>query len=357
MTEFKTDIHDIENPLVSVLVYNYNYGRYLEECLDSIISQTYKNIEILCSDNASTDNSWDVMLSFVQKYPGRITVIRNLENLGGAVNFNNCFYSARGTYYIPMCSDDVMAPDYIEKCISVFKKGPNLGYVMVHHALIDAEGKRTDIAPFYEKSCIIKGEEQAAVYMMATVNPSISQVMYHKIRTSTIKTPTCALANRWYGARLQDFNLCTHYPMAYIKEPLLKYRIHGDNDSLNASENLLEIIGPYILQHQFSDIGNAFNMPGVSARLPESIDKLGALSIRYCVRYLLEENEGTAKRYFHLALAVSPKVSDNDNFQKLKKYWLVDDAGKDEILNEFKEKNNFLTREVSYSPPEGSLII
>ena len=60
-----------KDPLVSVIVYNYNYGRYLSECFfDSVICQTYQNIEILFSDNASTDDSWEIAQSYSQKFPG-----------------------------------------------------------------------------------------------------------------------------------------------------------------------------------------------------------------------------------------------------------------------------------------------
>ena len=48
------------DPLVSVIIYNYNYGRYLSACFDSVINQSYQNIEILFSDNASTDDSWKI---------------------------------------------------------------------------------------------------------------------------------------------------------------------------------------------------------------------------------------------------------------------------------------------------------
>ena len=56
-------------PLVSLLVYNFNYGRYLAECFDSMLAQSYSNIEIIFSDNASTDQSWEIACAYAKKHP------------------------------------------------------------------------------------------------------------------------------------------------------------------------------------------------------------------------------------------------------------------------------------------------
>lgn len=53
-----------KQPLVSILIPNYNYAKYLQHCLDSVVNQTYKNIEIIIQDNASTDNSYEIMLEY-----------------------------------------------------------------------------------------------------------------------------------------------------------------------------------------------------------------------------------------------------------------------------------------------------
>ncbi|KKK77339.1 hypothetical protein LCGC14_2854620, partial [marine sediment metagenome] len=258
MSTFEPQIYNLENPLVSVLVYNYNYGRYLKECLESIVNQTYTNIEIIFSDNASTDDSWDIAQEFVKKYPGKMTITRNRKNLGVDANFRNCFMNLRGKYFINMCSDDVLAVEYVEKCVAVLENNSDLGFVMVHRDILDANGNRTTEAPFYNRSCEINGHDQAAVYMMAAVNPSVSQIMYNAQKTKGC-TATGSLVARWYGTRILDFNMCMRYPVAYIHEPLMSHRIHGENDSLHAANNLLEIIGPYVLHHQFADTAANFD--------------------------------------------------------------------------------------------------
>jgi glycosyltransferase involved in cell wall biosynthesis len=351
---FEPILHDLDTPLVSVLVYNYNYGKYLEDCLESIIAQTYSNIEILFSDNASTDNSWDVALAFAKKYPGRMTVTRNSRNVGPTANLHNCMVNAKGTYFVTLGSDDVMMPNYIEKCLDAFSVEHRLGYVMVHCAIIDSNGKRRDEPSFYDQSCIIRGKDQAAVYMMAAVNPSVSQIMYHRQRYHEAVTGGGTIASRWYGARINDFNLCTQHPMAYIKEPLLLFRVHGQNESTSVGDDLLEVMAPYFLAIQFAEKASLFNMPKVSERLPQAIEKLSLLALRYCVRYLNIHDEITAKRYFHLSASLDIKVEQSELFEKLQQFWESNDENKKTILDSLTEVTNLVSRQKSYAPPKKS---
>lgn len=361
MQVFEPIMNDSDMPLVSVLVYNYNYGRYLEECLQSIINQTYANVEIHFSDNASTDNSWEIASNFCKKYPGRISITRNARNLGSDANWRNCFLNARGKYCLTLSSDDVLLPNCIELCVHVFKKHQNLGFVMMHHAKIDAKSNRFDEPSFYNESCIIQGEDQAAVFMMASINPSISQVMYDKLKLEGVQIESGALSGafmqRWYGARIWDFNLCKKYPMAYIKEAMVLYRVHGENACVSAEENLLEVIGPYMLIRQFYEDAKLLNLKKVIDRYPAAVKKLSSLALRYCIRYLLSKNDAVALRYFHLSVAVSSDIIDDDVFRKLQKYWQVGETEKSTILCDLTGTSNLVERKVSYDPPIGSVKI
>jgi glycosyltransferase involved in cell wall biosynthesis len=348
-------LNDPDRPLVSVIIFNYNYGRYLRQCFDSVFAQTYDNIEICFSDNASTDDSWDIALEYVRKYPGMVTITRNRKNFGSDANLANCLLNARGTYFIELCSDDALMPNYVKQCVHALETHPKAAFAIVHRTIIDEHGQSTEEPPFYNQSCIIPGEEQAAVYMMAAVNPSVSQIMYHRRRA---KISTGAdIAGHWYCSRIMDFNMCCEFPIVYIKEPLLMHRLHLHSHSLRAAENLMEVIGPYVLQHQFAEIASIYNMSKVVDRLPQSLDKLSKLCLRYCVRALIANNEKNALRYFHLAIAISPDVKDDSIFINLQEYWTSDDSGKLKIIESLQSIANLTTRSVSYDPPPGSIPI
>ncbi|AJC93642.1 glycosyltransferase family 2 protein [Campylobacter volucris] len=102
----------MEKKLVSILVSVYNVEKYLEECLDSLIYQTYKNLEIILVNDGSTDNSLDIINMYIQKDP-RIVLI-NQDNHGAGYSRNIGFDNATGEYVIFFDSDDYMRQDAIE---------------------------------------------------------------------------------------------------------------------------------------------------------------------------------------------------------------------------------------------------
>lgn len=104
----------MENELVSVVIPVYNVEKYVEQCLDSVLRQTYRNIEIICVDDASTDNS----LAILRKYADldkRIRIIENVENLGVAFSRNVGFSQVKGKYIYYLDSDDYIELETIEK--------------------------------------------------------------------------------------------------------------------------------------------------------------------------------------------------------------------------------------------------
>jgi glycosyltransferase involved in cell wall biosynthesis len=342
--------------LVSILCYNYNYGRYLRQCLESIFAQTYENIELCFSDNASTDESWGIALEFARKYPGKMHITRNRKNFGVDDNFANCRRNMQGKYYINFCSDDVLYPEYVERCVSVLEMHPNAGLALVNRAIIDEHGGRHEEPPFYNQSCIIPGEEQAAVYMMAGINPSVSQIMYRQAIVDS-RTATGGLVTRYYGTRFLDFNVSIDFDIAYLKEPLLMHRLHGQSDTNQADTSLLPVIGMYVLNHQFADIASVRNLTKVTDRLPQSVEKLARLAIRYSVRSLLVKDEHTARRYFYLAMAMHPRIADDPTWKQLQEYWTGEPALKANSLEQLRTSDNLTARSISYDPPPRSIPI
>jgi glycosyltransferase involved in cell wall biosynthesis len=335
-------------------IFNFNYGRYLRQCFDSVLNQTYNNIEICFSDNASTDDSWEIALEYIRKYPGIMAITRNRKNFGTDANWSNCWVNVRGKYYVEVCSDDALMPDFTAKCVNALETNPKAGFAMVHRLIIDEHGSPTEEPPFYNQTCIIPGPEQAAVYMMAAVNPSVSQIMYNK-KMSLEKSGMGGIASRWYGTRIMDFNMCCDYSMVYIKEPLMMHRLHSMNDSLRAAGTLMEVIGPYVLQHQFADIASHYNLTKAADRLPASLAKLSNLCLRYCVRSLTAQDHKCASQYYHLAAAIMPDISSDSVFQALEEYWASNDQRRLEILKSLQGTDNLTTRSVSYDPPPGSI--
>lgn len=101
--------------LVSVLINNYNYGRFLKPCIDSVLAQTYPNVEIIVVDDGSTDDSLAVARTFVN----RIEVIAQ-ANSGQGSAYNIGFAHAKGEVVLFLDSDDLLAPDVIARSVACF---------------------------------------------------------------------------------------------------------------------------------------------------------------------------------------------------------------------------------------------
>lgn len=93
------------DPLVSVIIANYNNARFLRQCLDSVLEQTYKRIEIVIADDVSTDQSRDVITEYA-KIHSNIVPVLNARNLGVAANRINAVKIAKGEYLTTLDSDD-----------------------------------------------------------------------------------------------------------------------------------------------------------------------------------------------------------------------------------------------------------
>lgn len=107
--------------LISICIPTYNYGNYLPEALNSVISQTYDNIEILVVDDASNDNTEEVVLGF-SKLDNRIRFIRHEKNIGMVNNWNFCLENARGELIKFLFADDYLVDnEAIEKLSSAFE--------------------------------------------------------------------------------------------------------------------------------------------------------------------------------------------------------------------------------------------
>lgn len=102
----ETFYYGMQQAALSVIVANYNNERFIGECLESILSQTYKDLEIIVSDDASTDNSPAIIREYEKKYPGVVKGIFNPNNRGVAQNRHEAILQAKGQFLTTLDSDD-----------------------------------------------------------------------------------------------------------------------------------------------------------------------------------------------------------------------------------------------------------
>lgn len=213
-----------QNPLVSIIITSYNYGRFLRESIDSAINQTYANIEIIAVDDGSKDNSKEIITS----YGNKITAILK-DNGGQASAFNAGFKVSNGEVIVFLDSDDALIPTAIENVICLFN---NQNIAKVHYPLsaIDIDGN-------YLGKMIPEGDLSEG---------DLLETMINKGPESYASSPTTG--NAWARNFLEkvlpipekDYVTC---PDSYltllapmygtikrISEPQAFYRIHGENN-------------------------------------------------------------------------------------------------------------------------------
>ena len=136
-----------EMSLVTVGVASYNNASYIIETLNSIANQTYKNIEVLINDDASTDNSVVLIKGWIQEHPEiQTTLFLNQTNQGICKAGNNILRNAKGKYVCLIGSDDRYMPEFVEKRINLLEETDELtGFCYSLTYVINTEGERTGI--------------------------------------------------------------------------------------------------------------------------------------------------------------------------------------------------------------------
>ena len=123
-------------PRVSIGMPVFNGEKYLKQALDSILAQTYQDFELIISDNASTDRTQQICRVYAAK-DCRIRYYRNEKNLGAPKNFNRVFELSSGEYFKWAAYDDVLAPEYLRKCVSVLDNDASIVLCHSKTACID----------------------------------------------------------------------------------------------------------------------------------------------------------------------------------------------------------------------------
>jgi len=130
---------DHDHPLITIAIPTYNRAdSYLKQAIQSAVTQTYTNIEIIVSDNCSTDNTETLVRSFNDS---RIRYYKQSRNIGMLNNSNFCLDKAKGAYFIQLHSDDLLDPDFVSTCMKAVNGVTHIGIIITGIRVIDEEGK------------------------------------------------------------------------------------------------------------------------------------------------------------------------------------------------------------------------
>ncbi len=129
-------------PRVSIGLPVFNGEKYIEDTLDSILTQTFTDFELIISDNASTDKTLQICREYARR-DSRIIYYRSEKNHGAAWNFNNVFRLSSSFYFKWSAHDDLHDPDYLLKCVRVLDNDPSIVLCHSKIGVINQHGTKT----------------------------------------------------------------------------------------------------------------------------------------------------------------------------------------------------------------------
>jgi len=221
----ETDLTDVTpTKLLSVVMPNYNYGRFVAEAIASVAGQTHAPIDLIVVDDASTDNSVEVIREALNQAKGLndVKLIALEENVGKLGAINRALPHVRGEYFMILDSDDVLTLDYVARTIAELEKAraedPSIAFLYTDCMLISQTGEVLDrgkSAPFdpelLERFSFVPEPAMclaAPVLEAAPYDETIRKgTKHHKWRR--------IVANGWNGR--------------HLAEPLFYYRMHDQN--------------------------------------------------------------------------------------------------------------------------------
>ena len=128
-------------PIVSIGMPVYNGERYLEEALESLLSQSFTDFELIISDNDSTDNTKEICERYAAR-DKRIKYQRFDKNVGATRNYNHVVAEATGKYFKWAAHDDLCEPTYLQRCVDVLDNNPEVGLCYPKTTIINENGER-----------------------------------------------------------------------------------------------------------------------------------------------------------------------------------------------------------------------
>jgi len=311
----------------SICIPNYNYAKYIGETIESVLNQTYQEFSIIIVDNASTDNSWNVIQSYAIK-DTRVKAFRNNYNVGFAPNLDRAAQKAPDDFIIMLSADDTMKPNALAEYATILSNNSiDTSNLLLSSAtdIIDGDGK---IIGSYNKNHFHNVPDRGK-YQTLFNDPCVSDYDGLSIFNCTFlkfKGPGPFNATLYSKALYEkvggysSVNLIgpdSHFAykcllsgaeLVFIDKPLFNYRVHnnGQLQTTTKNRNINLLIDRYIFSNAYTDI---------------QLDEAGLTKLQYInsiinvdiinagLRHLKDGNWLYSLRHLMFAMAAYPQVA------------------------------------------------
>jgi glycosyltransferase involved in cell wall biosynthesis len=258
---------------VSVIIPVYNQREFIHETIDSVLAQTYRNMEIIVADDGSTDGTVAIIQEYGVKHPDRIIPVYSEKNTGIAANMNRGLRRHTGEFIAWLGGDDLMLPGKIREQVELLERRPDAAGCCHDAVVFNSETGKT-LGLFSELYNGKKGFREGGVELWFRSG--------YKMLPSTMMIRSSACPSHGFDERLVfandwlfDIEVFRQGTCAVINEPLAKYRRHERNITVNpktkarALEETLIVLG--IVDARYPELHSFVKRRRLAAFLKEAV--------------------------------------------------------------------------------------
>ncbi|MBD8084307.1 glycosyltransferase family 2 protein [Chryseobacterium caseinilyticum] len=232
-------------PLISICIPTYNGEKYLQQALASVTAQTYKNIEVIISDDASTDKTMEICRAFKEDSDFPVHIYPH-QPAGIGANWNHCISKAKGDYIKFLFQDDILENECLEKNLFYLQQY-NLKVVCSKRSFIDGNNQPVKSGEFFEKFGDLQKNtldlDLEEFYLLK--KEDLKRIKPHQLSYNIFGEPIAFLFSKEifekYGLFKTDlkqildtemgYRILKHQPIGIIAEKLYKFRLHEAQES------------------------------------------------------------------------------------------------------------------------------
>jgi glycosyltransferase involved in cell wall biosynthesis len=216
-----------KDPSVSVLITCFNYGAYVGQAIESALQQTYPPSEIIVSDDASQDNSCEVVETYISRGLG-IRLLRNPHG-GMAANLNAAYRNSSGDVICLLDADDTFLPGKIEAVVNAFRAHPAAGFAIHRASLVDNQRRARGVYPLL--SALPSGDCAQTTYdnsgILMGLPPTTNLALRREVADHIFPIP---VEYTGYAEQMIHRMAPLMTELCAVDAPLAEWRLHGQND-------------------------------------------------------------------------------------------------------------------------------
>ena len=231
----------MSQPLVSICIPTYNGVTYLQEALDSIRSQTYAHIEVVVSDDASKDGTWELLERFRESVTFPVHLYKH-QPRGIGANWNHTVRKAKGPYIKFLFQDDVLEPECIEKMVNFLEQNKEYGLVGCKRSFIVQGEPSQEITRWIGLYSNLQSQFSFDNEFLRMDASTFGRENFLASPQNKVGEPPTVMFRKevlkkvaYFDESLQQildyvfyYRVQKHFPIAILKESLVRFRIHSN---------------------------------------------------------------------------------------------------------------------------------